>query len=209
MAEKGSIYSVPALGPTAACLLLTSARGLTRDRPEHLVVPLYSRAEIVGDVGVDDFRLFAPEVIPGAEWYAAIWNIRPLLAADLGSEVGRVVSNEALDDLRDAYLRKADPSIKVAPERVGLTPYDSRSEEWHDKEITDWQRLSARVFDDSVPADSSGGSPYVIVATRAYFSRHAPSFGVATTGPGAWVSGTQNNQAWTRVIVDDRFSVAA
>jgi hypothetical protein len=145
LVERGSIWTVPAAGDRALALILSAPRGVSRGRPEYQVVPLYEPS-LLSTQRDHDFRLAPSETTLGVEYFAALWNARPLLEADLGRHVGQVRSREAMADLRNAYLRLADPSITVAPGRLGRERHSDGVEPWREQEIAAWQRLTGRAL---------------------------------------------------------------
>ena len=148
IAQRGTIWTVPQLGPEAIVLIASNARGLTRGRAEYQGVPLYLR-DLLRAHSADDFKIHPSETSLGVELFAALWNARPILGMDLGNEVGRVISDSAMHDLSDAYLRIADPRIAVRSGRLGSAKASPRIAAWQATEITRWQPLSGRVLSPS------------------------------------------------------------
>jgi hypothetical protein len=145
VAERGSIWTVPTLGQDALALIISGTRGVSRGRPEYQIVPLYLPS-LFSEHTNDDVVIEANETNLGIQYYAALWNARPVLFRDLGHQVGIVVSRSMLDDLRDAYLRKADASIKVRKGRLGKAAVSEAVRALRSAEIKVWQPLSGRVF---------------------------------------------------------------
>lgn len=143
-AERGSIWTVPSVGKDALCVIVSSVRGVARNRPEYQVVPLYLPG-LIGAQTSNDFWVSPSESDLGVEYYAALWNARPILHADLGKQVGRVAET-VLRDLRDAQLQTVDPKIRMAPGRLGHAKPDAAVADWRRREIEAWQPLSGRVL---------------------------------------------------------------
>jgi hypothetical protein len=147
ISAPGTIWSVPEAGEKALCLVISQARGVSRGRPEHQVVPLYL-PDLVGRIhSSSDFRITAAETTLGVVLFAALWNLRPLLVADLGTHVGEITTPEVMNDLRDALLRLADPRIDLRPGRLGNAVLPEAAEKWRTQEVLAWQPLSGRVFE--------------------------------------------------------------
>jgi hypothetical protein len=142
--DRGAICSVPALGPSARCLLLSSVRGEARGRPEYQVAPLYS--SLPYEAGQSEAFIESYETTLGVRLIAALWNVRPLLASDLGEQLGVITRDAVLSDLRDAFLRLADPSMRVAPGRVGTAEVPEYGRAWRAGEIGAWQPLTGRAL---------------------------------------------------------------
>jgi len=145
LAIRGSIWTVPSVGTSALGLLISDARGVARGRPEYQVVPLIP-AEIGNPHTEFDFLLAADETSLGRKFYAALWNLRPVLGADLGEFRGRVTSPEAMRDLRDAYLRLVDPSIGVRSGRLGNARVTDAVDRFRIATVRTWAHLSGRVL---------------------------------------------------------------
>src|SRR6185437_6728005 len=101
-AAPGSIWTVPGAGDRALCLVISPARGVSRGRPEHQVLPLYVPDPLVGIHTLADFSIGPNETTLGIGLHAALWNLRPLLLSDLDTQVGEVTNQGVLADLRDA-----------------------------------------------------------------------------------------------------------
>jgi hypothetical protein len=145
LAQKGSIWTVPDAGRDALCLVFSGPRGVARGRPEYQIIPLYVPSLLV-EQSAADFALRANETSLGVALYAALWNMRPVLESDLGEERGRVVSEKAIADLRDASLQLADPSIRVPRGRTGRRADTPDLARFREGEIAAWQRVSGRAL---------------------------------------------------------------
>ena len=168
-AAPGSIWTVPEAGEKALCLVVSPARGVSRGRPEHQVVPLYIPDPLVRVHSSADFSIRPDETTLGVGLHAALWNLRPLLLTDNGERVGEVTSPGVLGDLRDAYLRLADPAIEVRSGRLGTAIPSKAAEQWRAQEISAWQPLSGRVFGPffatSVHAKLAAFGPWILTAS--------------------------------------------
>lgn len=168
-AAPGSIWTVPGAGDKALCLVVSPARGVSRGRPEHQVVPLYIPDPLVRVHTLADFSIRPDETSLAIGLHAALWNLRPLLLGDLGEQVGEVTSQAVLADLRDAYLRLADPAIAVRQGRLGTATLTKAARDWRAQEISAWQPLSGRVFEPffaaSVHATLAACEPWILTAT--------------------------------------------
>lgn len=144
-AERGSIWTVPRVSRDATCVIASHVRGVERGRPEYHVVPLYF-SRLIGAPSTGDFLIRATETDLGVPLYAAIWNARPMLHADLGKQVGRVQSDAALRELRDAQLQVFDPRMRVAPGRLGTAEVRPMVDDWRKREMLAWLPLTARAL---------------------------------------------------------------
>lgn len=144
-AERGSIWTVPALGNEARVLIFSAVRGVTRGRPEYQVVPVYVPG-LGSQQTAHDFLIRPSENSLNVALYAALWNARPMLQSDLGEQVAAVTSPVALSDLRDAYLRTMDPKISVAHGRLGTAPVSADLQRSRSNQIRAWQPLSGRAL---------------------------------------------------------------
>jgi hypothetical protein len=121
-------------------------------------VPLYERSEETPHTSLD-LAIAPDETTLGRALHAAFWNARPISASDLGSQVGEAGSDTLLSDLRDAYLRLADPTVSVPPGRLGPTRANAAIREWRESERRLWQPLTGRVL--SAPATASDPANYL------------------------------------------------
>ena len=144
-AERGSIWTVPRVSAEAICLIASSAHGLARGRPEYQVIPLYF-PWLIGAPSAGDFLIRGPETDLGILLYATLWNARPVLHADLGKQVGRVVSDAVMRDLRDAQLQLIDQRIRVAAGRLGTEDPRPFVADWRKREIVAWLPLTGRAL---------------------------------------------------------------
>ncbi|MEJ7810413.1 MAG: hypothetical protein WKG32_08370 [Gemmatimonadaceae bacterium] len=143
-------------------MVVSQARGLSRNRAEYQVVPLYLPSELLGVHSASDFLLRPSETTLGVAYLAALWNTRPLLAKDLFQERARIVTPAALEDLRDAHLHLADPTIAVGLGRLGTSALTDDIRRWRAQEIAAWQPLSGRAL---APAIGAGAWVKFLVNT--------------------------------------------
>jgi hypothetical protein len=90
----------------------------------------------------------------GYRLFAALWNIRPVLANELGERIGIIIRDAVISDLRDAFLQLVDPSIPVSAERIGKAEVKKRVSEWRSEQIARWQEASGRVLEPELCANS-------------------------------------------------------
>src|SRR6266545_7120268 len=110
-APIGSVWSV--LGyEDAAVVVLAGPFATNRGAPEYLVAPLYTGREPGFVWSSEDVRLEAQESGFGEPRFAAVWNARPLLYADLGIQLG-TLSEEATVAVRDAYWASDRKSTRL------------------------------------------------------------------------------------------------
>lgn len=126
-------------------MLASRVRGVERGRPEYHIVPLYF-PRVIGPPSARDFLLRGRETNFGVPLYAALWNAPPILQVDLGKQLGRIVSDEAMRDLRDALLMQLDPFITVAWGRLGIEEPRPIVEDWRSRERMAWLPLTGRAL---------------------------------------------------------------
>lgn len=144
-AERGSIWTVPSVVNGARCMVVSTLRGIARGRPEFQVVPIYAAAASIEATPVD-FLIRAEETTLGEPLIAALWNIRPISASDLGEQIAIARNDTVMSDLRDAYLRLADRSMQVAPGRLGNAAPGRTVRMWRRLEIDRWSPLTQRAM---------------------------------------------------------------
>jgi hypothetical protein len=151
---RGSIWSVPEVSPKTLAFVLSEAAGLSRGRPEYTVIPLYPSAS-TGPHSALDFIISREETTLGEPLFAALWNARPIPAEALGQKVGESISDSLLTEVRDAYLRIADPSVTVRPGRLGDARSGTMERARRDAERALWQPLTGRALSPSADPDTS------------------------------------------------------
>jgi hypothetical protein len=145
VAARGTIWTVPQAGDERLCLVLSDPRGVAKGRVEFQVVPIYAPDTLVHIHSASDFLIGAAESSLGFALLAALWNLRPLAATDLGQQVGRV-DLRVVTELRDALLHLADPHIRLPQGRVGKEIPSQGALIWRDQEKIAWQQLSGKVL---------------------------------------------------------------
>src|SRR5882672_8773494 len=113
----GSVWSVFGL-EDAAVVILAGPFAADRGTPEYLVAPLYTSHEPGFVWTSEDVRLEAAETGLGEPRFAAIWNARPLLDADLGLQLA-TLTEEATIAVRDAYWASLNERPLGASPRLG------------------------------------------------------------------------------------------
>lgn len=144
--EIGSIWTVPDLGDAAAVLLAGPFRASSASQ-EYLIAPLYTGDEPGNRWTSEDVRLEPAEIGGLGTRYVAIWNARPLLAQDLGLQVG-LLAAEAVTAVRDAYWENLNEKRSARDPRLGA-PIRSRRErvaKFQGAELRRWEPLSGRVL---------------------------------------------------------------
>lgn len=142
----GSVWSVLGL-EDATVVILAGPFAADRGTPEYLVAPLYSGRENGFIWTSEDVRLEPPETGLNEQRFAAIWNARPLLEADLGLQVG-TLTEDATIAVRDAYWASLNERPLGASPRLGR-PIDSAKDpaaRFQAGELERWEPLSGRAF---------------------------------------------------------------
>jgi hypothetical protein len=142
----GSIWSVTRLHDTAVVVLsgpFSAAEGVF----EYLVLPLYKGDEPGFLWSSDDVLLSTTETGLDGDRYAAIWNARPILEADLGIELG-TVQREVTELLKDFYWASVNDRDVGHHDRLGKeirSPAEAGAR-FQARELERWEPLSGRVF---------------------------------------------------------------
>jgi len=142
----GSVWSVLGL-EDAAVVILAGPFAADRGTPEYLAAPLYTGHEPGFVWTSEDVRLEAVETGMGEPRFAAIWNARPLLEADLGLQIG-TLTEEATIAVRDAYWASLNERTLGANPRLGQPVKSARDPAalFQARELERWEPLSGRVF---------------------------------------------------------------
>lgn len=142
----GSVWSVLGVENGHAAIIagpFAASRGV----PEYLVVPLYTGADGGFVWTSEDVRLDAGETQLDGPRYAAIWNARPVLEADLAFQVSQL-TEEAIVAVRDAYWASLNERPLGRSPRLGR-PIKSAADpaaQFQTRELKRWQQVSGRVF---------------------------------------------------------------
>jgi hypothetical protein len=192
VASRGSIWTVPSVGLDACCLVISEPRGLARGRPEYQIVVLYAEGNRSSHTAAD-FRIKPSETTLGVALIAALWNVRPILGNDLGGRLGEVRDVAAVDQIRDAYLRLADPRIFVPETRVGMGSETDHVRAFREAELTRWHPTTGRALasKSSSAIGGGGGGPagmLTVAGGYAYQLQQADT-GYSTQGVVVAVSG--------------------
>jgi hypothetical protein len=145
--DIGGVWAVPLIDGVA--VLTAGPFAAAPGHQEFLAVPLYRSDTPDFRWSAEDMRIGAGESPLDGEWYAALWNARPILARDLGLQLGRL-SDEAISDLRDLYWASLNETDGLRGARVGRTPrwwWTRRGlRAFQAREMDRWQILSGRVM---------------------------------------------------------------
>lgn len=142
----GSVWSVLGIEDGLA-VILAGPFAASRGTPEYLVAPLYSGSEPGFVWTSEDVRLKPAETGLKKRVYAAIWNARPILDADLLFPAGQL-TEEATVAVRDAYWASLNERDLGKSERLGR-PIRSAADpaaEFQTRELKRWQRVSGRAL---------------------------------------------------------------
>src|SRR3989449_1538925 len=142
----GSVWSVLGL-EDAAVVILAGPFAADRGTPEYLVAPLYTSHEPGFVWTSEDVRLEAAETGLGEPRFAAIWNARPLLEADLGLQFG-TLTEQATIAVRDAYWASLNERPLGVNPRLGRSVGSAKepAAQFQARELERWEPLSGRVF---------------------------------------------------------------
>ena len=142
----GSIWSVLGL-EDAAVVILAGPFAAARGVPEYLVAPLYSDRQAGFVWTADDVRLGREETgLPDVR-YAAIWNARPALEADLLFRLGQL-SEDATVAVRDVYWASLNERPLGKSARLGrrIKSADEPAARFQAQELDRWEPVSGRVM---------------------------------------------------------------
>jgi len=142
----GSVWSVLGI-EDAVVVILAGPFAADRGTPEYLIAPLYTGHEPGFVWTSEDVHLEASETGLGEPRFAAIWNARPLLEADLALQVG-TLTEETTIAVRDAYWASLNERTLGANSRLGR-PVKSANDpaaQFQARELERWEPLSGRVF---------------------------------------------------------------
>lgn len=151
----GSIWSVLGLEDSAA-VILAGPFAAARGAPEYLVAPLYSGREAGFVWTSEDVKLEPEETGLGEVRFAAIWNARPVLAADLLFEIGNL-GEEATIAVRDVYWASLNEQPLASNPRLGREIQSTKdpAAQFQAGELEKWQTVSGRVFDPTADFSAS------------------------------------------------------
>lgn len=151
----GSIWSVPQLGD-ASLVVLSGPFVAGQGSGEYLVAPLYSEGH-PGFAWTSDDVLLTPEETGLSDVsYAALWNARPVLEADLGLQLG-ALPREVAELLRDFYWASINEKRVGKHERLGkeIRSADELAARFQARELERWEPLSGRVFLEALSAGTA------------------------------------------------------
>lgn len=142
----GSVWSVLGLGD-AVVVILAGPFAADRGTPEYLVAPLYAGHEPGFVWTAEDVRLESSETGLDEPRFAAIWNARPLLEADLGLQFG-TLTEQATIAVRDAYWASLNERPLGVNPRLGRSVGSAKepAAQFQARELERWEPLSGRVF---------------------------------------------------------------
>src|SRR6184192_58465 len=142
----GSVWSVLGLEDRIV-VILAGPFAADRGTPEYLVSPLYTGQEPGFVWTSEDVRLETSETGLGEARFAAIWNARPLLKADLGLQLG-TLTEEATIAVRDVYWASLNERPLGLSPRLGkpIKSAKDAAAQFQARELERWEPLSGRVF---------------------------------------------------------------
>lgn len=195
----GTIWSVLTL-PDVAVAILAGPFATPRGRSEYLVAPLYTGSEPGFRWTSEDVRLTDRETGLDGDRFAAIWNARPILEADLGLQLGEL-SQEACTAVKDVYWASLNERTLGRHPRLGKRIRSARdpAAQFQAAELERWQPFTGRVFEPPLDASASvvvpwmGGAWFASAELNAAIEESEPLVGpitIAGCGPAvAWLTG--------------------
>lgn len=146
----GSIWSVIGL-KDAAVVVLSGPFAAARFVREYLVAPVYTGAEPGFVWTSEDVLLHPSETGLGGARYAAIWNARPILEADLGLELG-TLPTDVTELVKDFYWASINERKIGKHERLGkdVDSANDPAARFQASELERWEPLSGRVFMEAI-----------------------------------------------------------
>ncbi len=153
-APIGSVWSV--LGyEDAAVVVLAGPFATNRGAPEYLIAPLYTGREPGFVWTSEDVRLEAEETGLAELRFAATWNARPVLDADLALQLG-TLNEEATVAVRDAYWASLNDRPLGKSKRLGrpIRGAEESGATFQRQELQRWEPLSGRAFDAPEPSSA-------------------------------------------------------
>jgi len=156
----GSVWSVLGL-EDALVVIIAGPFAADRGSPEFLVAPLYTGREPGFVWTAEDVRLETSETGLEEPRFAAIWNARPILEADLALQVG-MLTEEATIAVRDSYWASLNERPLGANPRLGRAVKSKKdpAAQFQARELERWEPFSGRVF--STPSEASASAWYSI-----------------------------------------------
>ena len=151
-APIGSVWSV--LGyKDAAVVVLAGPFATNRGAPEYLIAPLYTGREPGFVWTSEDIRLEGDETGLSEARFAATWNARPILDADLALQLG-TLNEEATVAVRDAYWASLNDRPLGKSKRLGraIRGVEDPAATFQRQELLRWEPLSGRAFDAPEPS---------------------------------------------------------
>ncbi len=134
-AKIGSIWAVPAAGPTARCLVLGPPREIYKGVPEFRVLPL-TEAE-GASAGLDELALSAGASAHQRAYIGHLYNLRSVPISALSECVDLLVDTKVIDQIRTAYRQ-----YLATPPSIGWLEARSRR-----RAIAQWQPVSGRLLE--------------------------------------------------------------
>jgi len=161
----GTIWSVVGV-PDSAVVILAGPFSTPRGRSEHLVAPLYTGGEPGFAWTSEDVRLEERETGLEAPRFAAIWNARPMLEADLGLQLGGL-SQDATTAVLDVYWASLNDRPLGRNPRLGkpIRKAADPTARFQAAELERWEPLSGRVFEQPLEVFGSVVVPWATYAT--------------------------------------------
>jgi hypothetical protein len=152
----GSVWSVLGL-EDALVVIIAGPFAADRGSPEFLVAPLYTGREPAFVWTAEDVRLEASETGLEEPRFAAIWNARPILEADLALQVG-TLTEEATIAVRDSYWASLNERPLGVNPRLGrvVKSVKDPAAQFQARELEKWEPFSGRVF--SMPSEASASA---------------------------------------------------
>jgi hypothetical protein len=143
-AAVGSVWTVS--GVSGQVVVTVGPFG-SPDRPECIVTPILDGSEPEFARSRLDVQLNQGEGPFETEVFAAVWNARPALGADLLLNIG-TVSTKAIEAVRDVYWSTLAGQPLASDRRLGRFQFFRRHRiiRFQERELTRWQPLSARVW---------------------------------------------------------------
>lgn len=143
-AQIGSIWTIAGMDQPAVVLL--GPFGESRGNPEYVIAPLYLGAEPGFRQTDEDVRLEAQETGIGVR-FAALWNAGPVLAGDLGQQLG-LLPDDATALVRDVYWATLNEEALPKGLRVGkpIRSSDEPVADFQEDELERWTIIAGRVL---------------------------------------------------------------
>lgn len=147
---RGTIWTVPEIGPEARAVVVTNPRPLAGGQNDVQGIALVPFGSPLAVHTADDFKFDGDEVESGTGYFAALWNTQSLLLSSLGERVDRITSVEAFEQLLDAMA--VAPGIQLPRGRLGHESESDTVVALREAELDRWWGLGLRALKMAYPA---------------------------------------------------------